>query len=75
LLRDRGWLILGALSWVVPVNVVWILGVAEALIGTSVPVESTKHFAATDDSNDCAATVGAAVQPCAFGAPLRGFGA
>jgi len=59
----------------VPVNVVWILGVAEALIGTSVPVESTKHFAATDDSNDCAATVGAAVQPCAFGAPLRGFGA
>lgn len=30
---------------------------------------------ATDGTFDCAAAVIVAVKPCAFGAPLRGFGA
>jgi hypothetical protein len=30
---------------------------------------------AIDGTSDCAAVRGVAVNPCAFGAPLRGFGA
>jgi len=60
---------------VVPVNVVWNLGVAEARFGTISPVESTACSAATDGPDNCAATAGVAVQPCAFGTPLRGSGA
>ena len=60
---------------VVPVNVVWNPGVAETRFDTMSPVESSACCAAADGLNNCAATADVAVQPCAFGAPLRGFGA
>ena len=60
---------------VVPVNVVWNRGVAEGGVGTISPAGLPACTAAADGADDCAATVDVAVQPCAFGAPLRGCGA
>jgi hypothetical protein len=49
----------------------------KALIGTSTPVELrvTGSSGVMDGTDDGAATKIAAVKPCAFGAPLCGYGA
>ena len=70
-LAESYWMLARQVARVTSVNVVWISGVAEVPIGRSTLVD----LRAKDGTFDGAAAAIVAVKPCAFGAPLRGFGA